>query len=170
MKNRKQIKKYYFSVEGETEQWYLKHLQQLINSAEESAYTVSFDCPIYKNPTKRVKSLVVTGKTEIHHLSDYESDDPNHVKEFTDTMDNLKKAQTLGKQISYKFGYSNLTFDLWILLHKAAAYGSISHRKNLERLRPTLIAILAQAIPYSLNIIKQQKPAPQAKLLWYRLF
>ncbi len=100
MKNRKQIKKYYFSVEGETEQWYLKWLQQLINSTQESAYTVSFDCPIYKNPTKRVKSLVVTGKTEIHHLSDYESDDPNHVKEFIDTMDNLKKAQALGKQIS----------------------------------------------------------------------
>jgi len=31
--------------------------------------------------------MVVTGKAEIWHLSDYESDEPIHVKEFTETMD-----------------------------------------------------------------------------------
>jgi len=63
-------------------------------------------------------------------LSDYESDEPIHVKQFIETMDNMKAAKSLGKQIAYQFGYSNLTFDLWILLHMADCNGAISHRKN----------------------------------------
>ena len=130
MAQRKSTKKYYFSVEGETEHWYLKWLQDRINETEESAYKVSFDCPVQKNPLKRAKSLVVTGKTDIYHFSDYESDEPIHVQQFIETMDNMKKAKELGKQIDYKFGYSNLTFDLWIILHKVDCNGFVSHRRN----------------------------------------
>lgn len=32
-------------------------------------------------------------------------------------MDNMKAASNIGKQITYKFRYTNLTFDLWIILH-----------------------------------------------------
>lgn len=130
MKVRKSTKKYYFSVEGETEQWYLKWLQDTINKIEKSEYKVSFDCPVQKNPIKRAKSLVITKQTEIYHISDYESDEPIHVKEFIETMDNMKTANELGKQIDYKFGYSNLTFDLWVILHKIDCNGLVSHRKN----------------------------------------
>lgn len=130
MAKRKSTKKYYFSVEGETEQWYLEWLQDIINQTEVSAFKVSFDCPVQKNPLKRAKSLVVTGKTEVYHFSDYESDEPIHVQQFTETMDNMKKAKELGKQINYKFGYSNLTFDLWIILHKVDCNGSIFHRRS----------------------------------------
>lgn len=134
MANRKSVKKYYFSVEGETEHWYLKWLQELISTTEESAYKVSFDCPVQKNPYKRAKTLNILNtekkKIEIYHISDYESDDLIHVKEFIETMDNMKKANDSGKFITYKFGYSNLTFDLWIILHRADCNGYISHRDN----------------------------------------
>ena len=86
MANMNSTKKYYFTVEGETEQWYLKWLQDRINENPEASYKVSFDCPVQKNPLKRAKSLVVTGKTEVWHLSDYESDDSIHTKQFTETM------------------------------------------------------------------------------------
>ena len=48
MTERKTTKKYYFSVEGETEQWYLQWLQKIINETETSVYNVSFDCHIPK--------------------------------------------------------------------------------------------------------------------------
>lgn len=130
MIKRKSTKKYFFTVEGETEKWYLEWLRDRINECEEAACKASFNIQVQKNPLKRAKSLAVTSKTEIWHLSDYESDEPIHVKQFTETMDNMKAASNLGKQISYKFGYTNLTFDLWIILHKVACNGSQSHRKN----------------------------------------
>lgn len=128
MTRRKLSKKYYFSVEGETEQWYFKWLQNIINETPESKYKVSFDCPVQKNPIKRAKSIVVTDKIDIYHISDYESDEEIHVIEFKKTMENMKKTKSLGKQISYKFGYSNLTFDLWIVLHKSNCNGAMDHR------------------------------------------
>lgn len=130
MAKRKKTKKYYFSVEGETEHWYLKWLQDKINNTEKSAYCVSLDCPVQKNPLKRAKSMVVTGKTEVWHISDYESDEPIHVNGFKTTMDNMKASQLLGKQIKYQFGYSNLTFDLWIAMHKVNCFSTLAHRKN----------------------------------------
>lgn len=45
-------------------------------------------------------------------------------------MDNMKKAEQLGKQIKYKSGYSNFTFDLWIILHIADCNASYAHRKQ----------------------------------------
>ena len=117
MAKRKPTNKYYFSVEGETEQWYLKWLQDTINNTEKAACKVSIDCPVRKNPLKHAKSLTVTRKIEIYHFFDYESDEPLHVKGFQEALDNMKKAEKIGKQIKYKSGYSNFTFDLWIILH-----------------------------------------------------
>lgn len=130
MVKKKPTNKYYFSVEGETEQWYLKWLQELINQTEEAVCRVSIDCPVKKNPLKHAKSLTIMRKTEIYHFFDYESDEPIHVKGFLETLENMKKAEKLGKQIKYKSGYSNFTFDLWIVLHMAECNTSYTHRKQ----------------------------------------
>jgi len=130
MGNRKSSKKYFFSVEGETEEWYLLWLRDLINSTDHAAYKVSIDCKIEKDPLKRAKGLVNTSKTEIYHFFDYESDEDVHVKRFTDTMDRMKQAMSIGKQIKYKFGYRNFAFDLWIVLHKIDCNGALPHRRG----------------------------------------
>ena len=130
MGNRKSSKKYFFSVEGETEEWYLLWLRDLINSTDHAAYKVSIDCKIEKDPLKRAKGLVNTSKTEIYHFFDYESDEDVHVKRFTDTMDRMKQAMSIGKQIKYKLGYSNFAFDLWIVLHTIDCNGALPHRRG----------------------------------------
>ncbi|WP_406040756.1 RloB family protein [Succinimonas sp.] len=122
--------KYYFSVEGETEQWYLEWLQNQINNAPEAASKVSFNKQIQKDPLRRAKSLAITDKVEIWHLSDYESSEEVHVKQFKETMDRMAATKSLKKQITYRFGYSNFTFDLWIILHKMDCRGSFLHRKQ----------------------------------------
>lgn len=123
-------KQYYFSVEGETEQLYLNWLQKLINETAEATYTVTFDCPVQKNPVKRAKSINIRGKTDIYHFSDYESGDEVHVNQFLDTMSNMKAAGKLGRQIKYHFSYSNLTFELWMVLHKTDCNGALAHRRQ----------------------------------------
>ena len=42
----------------------------------------------------------------------------------------IKKAEKIGKQIKYRSGYSNFTFDLWIILHMTNCNASFSHRKQ----------------------------------------
>ena len=130
MIKRKSILKYYFSVEGETEKWYLDWLQDEINKNPAAGSRVSFNCQIQQNPLKRAKSLTITDKVEIWHLSDYESDEEVHMKQFTETMDRMAETKDLKKQITYKFGYSNFTFDLWIILHKMDCRGAFSHRRQ----------------------------------------
>ncbi len=129
---KKSTNKYYFSVEGETEHWYLKWLQGKINATDAASHKVSIHCPVQKNPVKYAKTVTVPygTKREVYHLSDYESDEPVHVKGFQDVMNNMKEAQKLKKQITYKFGYSNLTFELWIILHRMNCNTQIVHRSH----------------------------------------
>jgi hypothetical protein len=127
---RKLTKKYWFSVEGETEKWYLKWLEAEINKSEEALYKVSFDCPVEKNPLRRAKRLAMTAKIDIWHIADYESDNQLHQEQFLDTIGKMKNVKDLGKQITYKFGYTNLTFELWILLHMKDFHMPMYHRKD----------------------------------------
>lgn len=84
---RKITKKYYFSVEGDTEKWYLDWLKSIINKSDTATSKVDFDIKIEKNPLSRIKSMNIVGKTEIWHLCDYESDEPVHQKLFRETME-----------------------------------------------------------------------------------
>lgn len=109
---RKENRIYYFSVEGETEKWYLDWLQDRVNAEQAAQYTVKLNSKIQKDPIARVKALTILGKTEIIHVFDRESEEPAHVQQFQTTLDRMKAAQNMGKSIKYKLGYSNFTFEL----------------------------------------------------------
>ena len=130
---RKEAQTYYFSVEGETEQWYLEWLQNKINSDASSKYKVRFDSKVEKDPVSRVKRITVIGKTEITHIVDMESEESEHVEQFNSTIDLLKEATKQGKNINYKLGYSNFTFELWLLLHKRDMQATLTDRKQYLR-------------------------------------
>ena len=111
MKIFKENFRYYFSVEGQTEELYLKWLQKTIN-AQNSEIQVEFVCKICP-PVKYVKNM--NFKSDIVHICDYEGE--NNSKQFLNILNEMKKAQTL-KNVNYKLGYSNIAFELWIILHK----------------------------------------------------
>ena len=115
---RKQTLTYYFSVEGETEQWYLEWLEAQINANEHANYIVKFITKVQKDPVSFIKKLVVQKKTIIWHLSDIEGSSDEQIQTVHNTLGRLKEAKGLGKSIIYKWGYSNLSFDLWMILHK----------------------------------------------------
>lgn len=125
---RKENRVYYFSVEGETEKWYLEWLQKTINATPSAQYNVKFDVKIQKDPLARAKGLNILGRTEITHIFDRESEEEVHVKQFQETLDRMKAAQSTGRQITYRLGYSNFAFELWIVLHKADCNGALANR------------------------------------------
>jgi hypothetical protein len=125
---RKENRTYYFSVEGETEQWYLEWLQRTINDEPAAKYTVKLDSKIQKDPLARAKRLTILNKTEITHIFDYESEEPIHAQQFKTALDRMKKAQDSGKNIKYQLGYNNFTFELWIILHMADCNGALTNR------------------------------------------
>jgi hypothetical protein len=127
---RKETKKYLFSVEGETERWYFQWLQRAINASSAVLYTVKFDCPVQKDPLKRAKGLITLEKTEITHITDWESEEEIHTRQFETALSRMKSAENIGKSIRYRIGYSNFAFELWIVLHKADCNGSLTHRRQ----------------------------------------
>lgn len=129
MQIEKRTLKYFFSTEGETEIWYLKRLEELINSSPNSTCKVSFN--IRKDsPRSFVKKISILNKVVIFHLFDVESVEPKYEKRFIGVLDNMKMAEKLGKNITYIPVYTNLTFELWIILHKMDCNGCVSDRKN----------------------------------------
>lgn len=125
---RKENRMYYFSVEGDTERWYLEWLQKAINAEPSAKYHAKFDVKIQKDPLARVKDISILGKTEIIHVFDRESEEPIHEERFQKTLDLMKQAQRAGKQITYRLGYTNFAFELWIILHKADCSGMMANR------------------------------------------
>lgn len=124
----RETKKYYFSVEGETEQLYLEWLEKAINACSDGGWRVSFNVKVQKDPLSFVKGLTIQSEAKIFHFCDYESSEEQHQRQFERSMDRMVEAEDLGKQVEYQFGYSNFTFDLWIVLHKADCYGCINDR------------------------------------------
>ena len=125
----KEKRKYYFSVEGETEKLYLKRLQSIINNTLESQYNVDLYSKIEKDPCSYVKQLSIINKTKVIHIIDKESEIPLHKEEFKKSLDKMKEAEKL-KKIEYQLAYSNFTFELWLILHKCDCFNSLNNRKD----------------------------------------
>ncbi len=70
-KKLKTNKNYYFSVEGDTEGWYLDYLQKLINNCSKATCTVKLK---HKKlmPTRYAKTLANITEEEVYHLKSYE--------------------------------------------------------------------------------------------------
>ena len=77
---RKETRKYYFSVEGETEKWYLDWLQKTINAIPDSKYNVKLDSKIQKDPLARVKGMTLIDEIEITHVFDRKNKNPTHAR------------------------------------------------------------------------------------------
>lgn len=126
---RKEYRLFYISVEGDTEEWYLDWLQSQINNSDDFAYRAKIISKVQKDPVSYVKSYTFFTKSDVWHWFDYESAEPVHAENFKRTMDRMRQAEEI-KPVCYKFGYSNFTFDLWIILHKKDCFGSLTDRKQ----------------------------------------
>ena len=126
--NRKIRKNYYFSVEGETEKWYLKWLENQINNNDNALFKVNFTVYIQKDPVAAIKRITSVDNIEVVHVFDFE--EPQNEEAFKNTLSSMKKAARMKKVRKYNLGYSNYSFDLWIILHKSNMRIKRTHRSD----------------------------------------
>jgi len=124
---RKETKQFFFTVEGETEQWYLLWLRDKINSDKKATYKVSIVPKVQQSPLKFAKGVTAKSVPRVVHICDIESNDDVHVQKFQRILSELKEAKK-AKGISYGLGYSNFTFELWMVLHKKNCNGPLNVR------------------------------------------
>ena len=122
-------KKFVFTVEGETEKWYLEWLRDQINTCKSRNYNVALDVKVQQSPKKFYKSANAKAAPEVFHICDVESSDPVHIEKLQSILSEMKEAKTQ-KKIIYKLGYSNFTFELWMVLHKKNCNGILAHRRQ----------------------------------------
>jgi len=117
-KNKNLCIHYNFSVEGQTEKQYLFWLEKQINNYPNKIKRVAFN-PQIKSPCKMVKSTTTLAKiNNFYNVIDIEGQDGSSITEFENKLSNMRKAEKSKKGIKYNLCYSNLSFELWILLHK----------------------------------------------------
>lgn len=124
-----ETKRYSLTVEGETEKWYFEWLEKEINKVESRKYNASFKIKVEQSPRSFYKGTNFKTTPFAFHILDVESRDEYHTKKFKDTLKEMKEANTQ-KNIKYYLGYSNFTFELWIILHKRDCYLEFNHRKD----------------------------------------
>lgn len=127
MAKRKTKCTYYVSTEGYDEIWYLRHLQKLINENEKATKQVVIVAS-KSNPLQFVKQKSTGYEENFYHICDFEGKEEietfkNNIKE----CDNAKKYKSLN---SYNFYYTNLCFELWMILHKVNFTAHISKKEK----------------------------------------
>lgn len=121
--------KYTFTVEGETEQWYLLWLRDQINACPDRTYNIAIEPKVQQSPAKFYKGTTKKATPEVTHICDVESNEQVHVDKFQRILSEMKDARS-NKKITYNLGYTNFTFELWMVLHKKDCNGPLSHRSQ----------------------------------------
>ncbi len=116
---RKENVQFYLSVDGNTEELYFKWLKERLNSSPNAVRTVSFDIK-QKKPSSYAKSLSVLTETIAYHVCDKETSSISDKEKFKRTLAEMKDIHKIRPCITYKLAYSNISFELWLLLHKTS--------------------------------------------------
>jgi hypothetical protein len=111
---RRQNQVYQVACEGSQEELYLRHLKKLINQCESRAYNVDFHsyCCGGGNPlavTIRAGNITVYDINSQPRIALFDYDQKDY--SFQQALDYCKEKKIIP-------AYSNLCFDLWLILHK----------------------------------------------------
>lgn len=135
---KKESRQFNISVEGvNCETMYFVHLAKLINNSGRNNYNLKVN-PKKMTPmeyAKRNAYRPVDNKKNGENLPYF------HIQDIEDYYDDfqrkkffgiIKEMRTAEKEfgITYELGYSNYTFELWMLLHVADVFHFVQHRRN----------------------------------------
>ena len=125
--DRKESRQFFMSVEGiNCEKMYFEHLSRVINESDKSKYNLKLNPKVttpYEYAKRNAYKPAESGKNNrllpylhIQDIEDYYHTD--QLNRFHGIIDEMRKAENTFR-IKYELGYSNYTFELWMLLHVA---------------------------------------------------
>ena len=135
---KKESRQFNISVEGiNCEKMYFEHLAKIINSSERNTYNLKVDpkkmSPLEyakRNAYKPIEKRRGNKKIPFIHIQDIEDYYNNFQRaKFYGMIDDMRKAEDMFG-ITYKLGYSNYTFELWMLLHVADVIFAVRDRSS----------------------------------------
>ena len=136
----KESRHVYISVEGDVcESLYFEHLKSLINSSKDGKYNLNLSLKkvapysyVKQNAYKQMDKE--NGKTiPFFHIQDIEDYKDEELKnQFKKLIDDMKKAEK-DFSIPTFLGYSNYTFELWMLLHVSDMKAPVANRQAYLR-------------------------------------
>lgn len=115
--SRKQTRTYILLVEGDCEVWYFERLVELINKCDDIDYNARIKIKQIKDRfDSYLKKIDLPAlETTIYFIYDHEGREDTFK---SDVLDRIKKCRGIRPGIKPFLGYTNLSFDLWMLLHK----------------------------------------------------
>ena len=133
--HRKESRQFFISVEGiNCEKLYFEHLARIINSSDRSTYNLKV-APRKMSPmdyAKRNAYKPVDKRNNqdlpyihVQDIEDYYDDGQR--RKFFGLLDEIWNAEKTF-DITYQLGYSNYTFELWMLLHATDMEHSVQDR------------------------------------------
>jgi hypothetical protein len=101
-------------VEGNTEALYIKWLADVINKMQEADYRCSIPEPKLGLNLSKARRNISTGD---YYFAIADRETYNDENKFKMLIEKLKPSEG-ERDITFEFGYSNISFELWLLLHK----------------------------------------------------
>jgi len=126
--------KFFISCEGKTEKWYFEWLQKMINDNSKTKNKIEFKF-LNVTPSSFTKSnfnIYTQGMLKGSYfcrIQDIESYSNDSLKQFTDLLKSNKEAKKLFPKYNFYIGYSNYTFEVWIISHMSKVKTEVD-RKN----------------------------------------
>ena len=119
------------TYEGDTELAYFEHLAQLIQSDENRCFNLSF---LKKDKSR--SPLILAQRTPMpyqvkwYHIIDKESDIETNRQAFLNVLSECKQVKKTKRNANLILGYSNVSFDAWILLHKMNSLPNVESQQE----------------------------------------
>lgn len=127
------------TCEGETEVLYFEHVKKLVNMEPACLMQLVYKTlTVSKAPHSLAKSQVTLSKTKWYHIIDKESSATADKMTFENHLKNFKKVKDIRGNGKLLLGYTNISFELWLLMHKSdekpSAYTQQDYLNKLKKL------------------------------------
>lgn len=126
------------TCEGETEVLYFQRLKELVDIEPACLMKLGCKITVSKEPCSKAKLQTTLSTTKWYHILDKEGSSNADMVTFENNLKNFRKVKAIRQNVKLYLGYSNVSFELWLIMHKSDerphAYSSQDYLSKLKKL------------------------------------